>query len=85
MIIVWFSERFIVHVMMPSFYIVDNGDDGRASTLLSKEAKCTMLFAVNVTDNKRAVYGMNFDKAGIKKVVFPYGMYLTKYFSSMLN
>ncbi|CAB4001785.1 Hypothetical predicted protein [Paramuricea clavata] len=47
------------------YIFFNNGDDGRASTLSSKEAKCTMLFAVNVTDNKRAVYGMNFDKAAL--------------------
>jgi hypothetical protein len=50
------------------FYFSDNGHDGKESTLGNKKAKCTMFFAVHVThDNKKAVYGMNFDKAGIKQ------------------
>ena len=38
------------------------------ASLSSKEAKCTMLFAVYVTDNRKAAYGMNFDKKGIIQI-----------------
>ena len=49
-----------------SYYFVDNGDDGKEATLDSKTAKCTMFFAVHVTqDNKKAIYGMDFAKPGI--------------------
>ena len=54
-----------VLLLIVSICIVDNGDDGTVSTLSSNEAKCTMFFAVHVTYQKMAVYGMNFDKAGI--------------------
>ncbi|XP_046860773.1 uncharacterized protein LOC124454003 [Xenia sp. Carnegie-2017] len=42
----------------------DNGD-GTFSSLSSKKAKCSILFAVYVTRDKKSVYGMNFEKKGL--------------------
>ena len=48
------------------YIFFNNGDDGKEATLDSKRAKCTMFFAVHVTqDNKKAIYGMDFDKAAL--------------------
>lgn len=46
-------------------HISGNGDDGKVSSLTSRKVKCSTLFAVYVTRDKRATYGMNFGKTGI--------------------
>ncbi|XP_028404586.1 uncharacterized protein LOC114527155 [Dendronephthya gigantea] len=42
-----------------------NSLDGKANTFNDNEARCTMFFAVYVTEKKKAVYGMNFNKPAL--------------------
>lgn len=48
---------------------IDNGD-GTVLSLASKKAKCSILFAVYVTRDRKSVYGMNFGKKGMITLLF---------------
>ena len=47
-------------------FVLGNNNNGTISTFNDNEARCTMFFAVYVTEKKKAVYGINFEKPGIK-------------------
>ena len=67
------QECRIMHIASSNtvVFVLGNSIDGKVSTFNDNEARCTMFFAVYVTEKKKAVYGMNFDKPGIKILCLP--------------
>lgn len=49
--------------------VLDNGDDGKKHTLRSRKVKCSMLFAVYVSNEEKLEHDITYGKTGTVKYV----------------